>query len=73
VGLVLYLRATVPRDRVGVLALWGFALVLVVAYLASVLAPPPASVQAVAVTALAGGWALVAWASWIDRHRRPAP
>ncbi|MDR7459248.1 MAG: hypothetical protein QN139_05550, partial [Armatimonadota bacterium] len=72
VGLVLYLRATVPRDRVGALALWGVVLVLAAAYLAGVLGPPPASVQGVAVTALVGGWALVAWAYWIDRHRRAA-
>jgi hypothetical protein len=69
-GLWIYARSTVARDRVGRWALWGLAGFLAALYLASVFGPPPPSARAVAWSGVAM-WFLVAWGFWIDRHRRP--
>lgn len=70
VGLALYARATAPRDRIGVWALWTLAGFMVAIYLGSVFGPPPPSVTAVAWGGFAM-WLLIAWGYWIDRHRQP--
>jgi len=71
VGVLLYVRSTRPKDKVGRYGLVGLVALLAVAYAANVSggAPPP-SVTALAVTSLAGGLLTVAWAYWVDRHRR---
>jgi membrane-bound metal-dependent hydrolase YbcI (DUF457 family) len=68
-ALLLYIRATLPRDRTGTTALVGYALFLLAIYLASVLGPPPPNPTAVALAAL-GQWPLLLWARWIDAHRK---
>jgi len=69
-GLLLYLRSTIPIDRIGRYGVGALALLLVVFYVASVWAPPPPSVTAIAWGGQAQ-WLLV-WAGYaIDRHRRP--
>jgi hypothetical protein len=70
-GLVLYLRATRPTDRIGSAALGAFVLVLILVYAASLLGPAPRDSTAIAVAALAA-WLFVPWGYWIDRHRRAA-
>jgi hypothetical protein len=70
VGVVLYTRATAPRDRVGSWGLWALVGFLAVVYSANLLGPPPPSAAAVAWSAEAM-WLLVAWGYWIDRHRAP--
>ncbi len=70
VGLAVYARATVPRDRTGVWSLWALAGFMVAIYLGSVFGPPPPSVTAVAWGGFAM-WLLIAWGYWIDRHRQP--
>jgi hypothetical protein len=67
VGLLIYLRATGARDRVGRYALWAFIGLLVVGY-ASSFGPPPHDVQTLAYSALIL-WLFVPWAYWIDSHR----
>lgn len=69
-GASLYLRATVPRDRVGRIGIWVLLGFLVVVSLANLVSPPPPSTTAVSVTALAL-WLVVFAAAWIDRHREP--
>ena len=69
-GLVLYLRSTTPRDRIGRFGLASLAGLLGVLWLANVFGPPPPNVTAVAVSAL-GLWLFVPWATWVDRHREP--
>jgi hypothetical protein len=69
-GLLLYLRATTARDRIGSIGLWTLILFLLVVYVASAFGPPPPSVAAVAWSAEAI-WLLVAWGYWIDNHRVP--
>ena len=68
VGLVMYLRATAPRDRVGSIGLWALVIFMMVVYLASVFGPPPPSPSAIAWSAQAM-WLLVAWGYWVDAHR----
>lgn len=72
-GVFLYVRGTRPRDRAGTWALVAFVALLLAIYVANIFSPPPPGVRAIAWTGLAGGWLLVAWAYWIDRHRLPLP
>lgn len=68
-GVVLYIRATRPIDRIGMFALHGLILFLLVVNVANMFGPPPPSVAAVAWSAQAV-WLIVAWGYWIDRHRQ---
>ncbi len=69
VGVGLYAGATEARDRKGLFGLWALVAFLAIVYCANVLGPPPPSSTAVAwVTE--SMWLLVAWAWWVDRHRR---
>jgi hypothetical protein len=70
-GTWIYLRHTRALDRVGSYGLWALVLFLLAVYTANLLGPPPPSVMAVAWSAQAM-WLLVAWAFWIDLHRRAA-
>ena len=67
-GLVIYLRSTRARDRVGTWALWVMVLVLAAIYFSSFVTPAPTSGRAVGWSAL-GLWLFVPWSYWIDRHR----
>lgn len=67
-GVALYIGATTPQDRTGVLAFWGFVLLLAVIYASTLLGPPPPDTRTVAISALAL-WLLPPWAHWFDRHR----
>ena len=68
-GLALYVTTTRPRDGVGRYGLWALVLLLAGSYVASLFAPPPSSVRALAVFASLFGWLFVVWAGWADRHR----
>lgn len=70
IGVVLYARATQPRDRTGRIAFAALVAFLAIVYVANLLGPPPPSVSAVAWSAMAM-WLLVAWGYWVDRHRAP--
>jgi hypothetical protein len=67
VGTAIYLRVTRAKDPTGRYALWSLLLFLLVAYIGSLLGPPPPSVSVLAVTALAI-WLIVPWAAWADRQ-----
>ena len=67
-GLFIYLKSTRAKDRVGVFALWGFVVFMVVVWLGAVFGPPPPSETAIKFSGLSI-WLAVAWAYWIDRHR----
>jgi hypothetical protein len=68
-GIAVYLSSTRARDAVGRWGLLSLLATLAVAYAASVVGPPPPSVQALAWTAVGGGSVFAAWAAWADRHR----
>jgi len=67
-GIAMYLRTTRAADRTGRWAFWALVVFLAVAWLASVLGPPPPDERAVVWTGLAM-WLFVPWGWWIDRHR----
>jgi hypothetical protein len=70
-GIAIYLSANHAKDRTGNWAFWSLVGLLGVLYPASLFGPPPPSVQALAVSALAI-WLTVPWAAWADRHRQSA-
>jgi membrane-bound metal-dependent hydrolase YbcI (DUF457 family) len=72
-GVVVYARATRPRDRAG---RWSFAalvIALLAVYAANVLSGPPPSVSAVWQAGIPGAALLLVWSWWADRHRRVVP
>ncbi len=71
-GLLLYLKSTRARDRVGTWALWTLVGFLVATYVGSLVGPPPPSERAVEVAGIAM-WLFVPWGYWIDRHRTIVP
>ena len=71
-GLMLYLRATRAKDRIGVYGLWSLMVVLVAAWASSLFGPPPPSERVLAYSALAM-WLAVPWATWADRQREIRP
>lgn len=68
VGLVLYLRTTRARNRVGSYALWALVGFLVLIYLGNSFGPPPTSTGAIAWVGELQ-WLLIAWAYWVDHNR----
>jgi hypothetical protein len=71
VGLVIYARTTVARDRVGSIGFWSLAAFLLAVFFANAFGPPPPTAAAVAWAAQAM-WLLVIWGYWVDGHRRGA-
>jgi hypothetical protein len=67
-GIIVYLRTTRARDRIGVWALWALILLLAAVWTASAVGPPPPNERVVAWSGLAL-WLFVPWGYWIDRHR----
>jgi hypothetical protein len=67
-GIWLYLRATRAADRVGSVGMWAFLAFSALMWITIPWSPPPPSEQVLAWFAL-GGYLLVAWAWWADRHR----
>jgi len=70
-GVLLYARATRPRDRTGRWAWAGLVVVLLLLHASNAVSPPPPNMTAVAVGGLAM-WLLVWWGAWADRHRDAA-
>ncbi len=68
-GVILYSRETVPADRTGRYAFWSFIVFLAVSYTVNILSGPPPGTTAIAIGGMAQ-WLLVAWAYWIERHRK---
>lgn len=70
-GVALYRQRMRPTDAVGRWTLWGLIGLLIAAYVASLVGPPPQSAGAIGVSGLLL-WLLVPWAYWIDRHHARA-
>lgn len=68
-GIALCLSATRSKDATGKWAFWTLVGLLGVLYPVSMFGPPPPTVQALALSALAI-WLTVPWAAWADRHRQ---
>jgi hypothetical protein len=64
-----YQRRTRAKDKIGLYAFAGFALVLLLAYAGASFGPAPPSVKKLAIVTLLTGLA-IPWAWWFDRHRQ---
>jgi hypothetical protein len=75
-GLTIYLTSTRPKagpHKSGRnYAFWSLIIFLALVYPASLFGPPPPSVRALAISALAI-WLTIPWAAAADRRRVPAP
>ncbi|MFC1889642.1 hypothetical protein ACFL4G_07795 [Thermodesulfobacteriota bacterium] len=67
-GVMLYIRVTKAKSRVGIFGFWALAGFLVLAYLGNMMAPPPPDTNAIAWASQLQ-WLFVAWAYWVDRNR----
>lgn len=76
IGTTIYVRSTRAVDRIGTWSLMAFIAFLGAIQIGNLMGPPPPSVEAIELVGVSQ-WLLVAWAVWIDRHRRvlrePAP
>jgi hypothetical protein len=68
-GAALYFRATRARDAWGRWGVGTLLAVLALCYGASLAAPPPPGVRALALGGVVFGWLFVGWAARADRHR----
>jgi membrane-bound metal-dependent hydrolase YbcI (DUF457 family) len=69
-GLILYLKATKPKNKTGVFAFWSLIAFLVIIHVSNIIGPPPTSTTAIAWAA-ESQWILVLWAYWADSRREP--
>lgn len=67
-GVTLYVRSTVARDRVGSIGLWSLLVFIFVIWVSGPFSPPPPSAQAIGVVGLLT-WLIPVWAHWADSHR----
>jgi hypothetical protein len=73
-GVLIYLKSTKPRDKVGKWGLWTLIVLLILLYAVNFFGPaqPPAEmVDFLPRIALELFALLVAWAYWVDHHRKP--
>ena len=68
VGLMFYLRATKPKNKMGVWGFWLTMVLLVLGHIAGVMSPPPATVEAIGWSAQVM-WVFVLLGFWVDRNR----
>ena len=67
-ALILYTRATRPRNRAGQYGYWSFVGLLAFLYAGAIHGEPPPNVTVLLLTALSA-WLAVWWAAWLDRNR----
>jgi hypothetical protein len=69
-GLILYIRTTAARDRIGRYAFWSFIVFSVLIYVGNIFSrqQPPSNVTVLAIGGLSQ-WLIIPWTYWIDRHR----
>ncbi len=72
IGLWVYVHATRARDSVGTWGLVTLTAIIVVSYVANIVAGAPPSVEALWPAAIVGAVILTLFAFWVDRHREPA-
>ena len=70
IAIWIYLRQTMPKDKIGAYAFWAFIIFLLIAYAGAIFGPPPKSVKMLAIGTLLT-WLFNPWAWWFDSHRGP--
>jgi hypothetical protein len=68
IGLWLYLGATRAVGKGGTIGFWSYCALMVALYAGSIAGPPPPSVRALTIVAMAT-WIFVPWLVWVDRGR----
>jgi membrane-bound metal-dependent hydrolase YbcI (DUF457 family) len=68
IGVAVYRGVTRPRDRIGNVSFWAFAILLALIFAVNCGGAPPPNVRVLAWVALSM-WLLPLWAAWFDRHR----
>ena len=68
VGLLIYLRTTKSKDRIGSIGFWSLIAVILVIYFSNLFGPPPPAEHVIAIAGN-GAWVFVIWGYWVDRHR----
>jgi hypothetical protein len=68
-GVWIYRKSTRARDAVGRWAFVSLAVALGFIYVGNLMSPPPPSVTALWVSAVAGGIIILVWSWWADGHR----
>ncbi|HTT61519.1 MAG TPA: metal-dependent hydrolase [Bryobacteraceae bacterium] len=68
-ALVVYARATRPKNRMGVYAYWSIAALLTLAWYNNLAGPPPRNPRTAPVASLVFFSLAVAWAYWMNRLR----
>jgi hypothetical protein len=70
VGLVLYVRTTVAKDRIGSYGFWALIVFLLFMYYVDLTTPPPTDASVMGIVGVIAVL-FVLWAYWVDRHRIP--
>jgi hypothetical protein len=68
VGILIYLRTTRAKDRLGSFGFWPMIVLLTGIWVGSIFGPPPPDARAAAISALAMV-VIFGWGYWIDRRR----
>jgi membrane-bound metal-dependent hydrolase YbcI (DUF457 family) len=68
-AIVLFLRATRPKNRWGIYVFWSVAALLTLAWYSNLTGPPPPGALAAGISALILFSLIVAWGYWMDRLR----
>ncbi|HVG31864.1 MAG TPA: metal-dependent hydrolase [Pyrinomonadaceae bacterium] len=68
-GIIVYVRATRPKNRWGVYAFWIVVALLTLAWYNNITGPPPPSVRVAGISSLIYFSLVVAWAYWMNRLR----
>ncbi len=68
-AVMLYARATRPKNRVGVYVFWSVVVLLTLAWSNNIAGPPPPNPSTAGVTSLIFFSTAVAWAYWMNRLR----
>jgi membrane-bound metal-dependent hydrolase YbcI (DUF457 family) len=69
VAIVLYVRATHPKNRAGVYAFWSVVVLLTLAWYNNIAGPPPRNPHTAPIVSLIFFSLVVAWAYWMNRLR----
>jgi hypothetical protein len=72
IGILLYLKATRPKNKTGVIVFWILIALLAVSHIANLFSSPPPSVNAIAWAGEAM-WLFVLLGFWADRNRFAKP
>ncbi len=71
IAIILYARATCPKNRAGVYGFWSVVTLVALPWYSNIAGPPPQSPRGAGVGSLIFFSLVVAWAYWINRLRLP--